>query len=132
MFTSLINRYLLREITVPTLLCLLVFTVVLLAGRTVQMADLVIGRGASLGATLQLLAALIPPLMAVIIPLAFLIGTMLGFGRLSSDSETVALKAGGIGLAELAKPALALSLISTVYPSWVAARTAPAEALRYD
>jgi lipoprotein-releasing system permease protein len=28
--------------------------------------------------------------------------------------------------------ALALSLISTVYPSWVAARTAPAEALRYD
>jgi len=28
--------------------------------------------------------------------------------------------------------ALALSLVSTVYPSWVASRTAPAEALRYD
>jgi lipoprotein-releasing system permease protein len=28
--------------------------------------------------------------------------------------------------------ALALALVSTVYPSWVAARTAPAEALRYD
>ena len=28
--------------------------------------------------------------------------------------------------------ALALSLVSTVYPAWVAARTAPAEALRYD
>ncbi len=28
--------------------------------------------------------------------------------------------------------ALALSLVSTVYPAWMAARTAPAEALRYD
>ena len=34
------------------------------------------------------------------------------------------LKIGGI--------ALLLSLISTVYPAWMAARTAPAEALRYD
>jgi lipoprotein-releasing system permease protein len=28
--------------------------------------------------------------------------------------------------------ALLLSLVSTVYPAWMAARTAPAEALRYD
>lgn len=28
--------------------------------------------------------------------------------------------------------ALALALVSTVYPAWIAARTAPAEALRYD
>jgi lipoprotein-releasing system permease protein len=28
--------------------------------------------------------------------------------------------------------ALVLSLVSTVYPAWMAARTAPAEALRYD
>ena len=27
---------------------------------------------------------------------------------------------------------LALALVSTIYPAWVAARTAPAEALRYD
>jgi lipoprotein-releasing system permease protein len=32
----------------------------------------------------------------------------------------------------IAAIALALALVSTVYPAWVAARTAPAEALRYD
>ena len=32
----------------------------------------------------------------------------------------------------IATIALALALVSTLYPAWVAARTAPAEALRYD
>ena len=32
----------------------------------------------------------------------------------------------------IAAIALALALVSTLYPAWVAARTAPAEALRYD
>lgn len=108
--TSLINRYLLRELVTPTFLCLLIFTVVLLAGRMVQMADLVIGKGVSVVSTLHLLGALLPPLLAVIIPLAFLIGSMLGFGRLSTDSETIALKAGGIGLLDMARPAAALAI----------------------
>ncbi len=33
---------------------------------------------------------------------------------------------------KIASIALALALVSTIYPAWVAARTAPAEALRYD
>ena len=35
-------------------------------------------------------------------------------------------------VARIASIALALALVSTLYPAWVAARTAPAEALRYD
>lgn len=35
-------------------------------------------------------------------------------------------------VSKIALMALALALISTLYPAWVAARTAPAEALRYD
>ena len=35
-------------------------------------------------------------------------------------------------VARIALIALVLALVSTLYPAWVAARTAPAEALRYD
>jgi len=40
------------------------------------------------------------------------------------------LKYGDVAL--VAAIALALALLSTIYPAWVAAKTAPAEALRYD
>lgn len=40
------------------------------------------------------------------------------------------LKAGDV--VRIASIALVLALVSTLYPAWVAARTAPAEALRYD
>ena len=40
------------------------------------------------------------------------------------------LKAGDV--VRIALIALALALVSTLYPAWVAAKTAPAEALRYD
>lgn len=35
-------------------------------------------------------------------------------------------------VARIASIALALALVSTIYPAWIAAKTAPAEALRYD
>jgi lipopolysaccharide export system permease protein len=108
---SLINRYLFRELLAPTLICLLVFTLVLLAGRLVQLAELVIGKGVALTDVLQLLATLLPPLLVVIVPLAFLMGVMLGFGRLSADNETVALKASGVGLNAMARPVLLLAAI---------------------
>jgi lipoprotein-releasing system permease protein len=37
-----------------------------------------------------------------------------------------------VDVGRIASIALALALVSTLYPAWVAARTAPAEALRYD
>jgi lipopolysaccharide export system permease protein len=121
---SLINRYLARELLAPSLACLLVFTLVLLAGRLVQLADLVICKGVALVDILQLLATLLPPMLVIIVPLAFLMGIMLGFGRLSADSETVALKAGGVGLLAMARPVLLLAagcaLLTLVLSCWAA------------
>ena len=122
---SLINRYLFRELLTPTLICLLVFTLVLLAGRLVQLAELVIGKGVALADVLQLLATLLPPLLVVIVPLAFLMGIMLGFGRLSADNEVVALKASGVGLSAMARPVLLLAAICAVLTLLISFWAAP-------
>jgi lipopolysaccharide export system permease protein len=121
---ALIDRYLLKELLAPTLLCLLVFTLALLAGRLIQLAELVIGKGVALGDVLLLLATLLPPMLVIIIPLAFLMGVMLGFGRLSADGETIAMKAGGIGLPQMARPVMLLAvlcaLLTLLTSTWAA------------
>jgi lipopolysaccharide export system permease protein len=43
--------------------------------------------------------------------MALLLGVLVGFGRLSSDSEIVAMKASGLSLYQLARPVLAFALL---------------------
>ncbi len=125
MSRSLINRYLAKELIAPFIFCLLVFTVVLLAGRLMQLADLVISKGVALTDVLNLLATLVPPLLVIIVPLAFLMGIMIGFGRLSADSETIALKATGTGLFNMAKPVFILAFVCTILTFIISVWVAP-------
>lgn len=111
MVPSLIHRYLVREILGPSLLCLLVFTIVMLMGRLVKLVDLVINKGIALEDIAVLFAAMIPSFLTVTLPLAFLMGVMIGLGRLTADGETVALKATGLSLTQLALPVFSLALV---------------------
>lgn len=111
---TLINRYLLRELAVPTLLSLLVFTLVLIAGRMMRLVDLVINKGVSLADISTLLLTTLPPFLSISIPLAFLMGVMLGMGRLSADNEIIALKTAGTGLGRLARPVVILAVIASL------------------
>lgn len=111
MAATQIHRYITREVLSPTLLCLVVFTLVMVMGRAVNLVDLVINKGVAPADILVLLATLLPTFFSIALPLAFLMGIMIGFGRMSADSETVALKAAGIGLARMSVPVFALAVI---------------------
>ncbi|MDT8441246.1 MAG: LPS export ABC transporter permease LptF [Desulfuromonadales bacterium] len=111
MAVTLIHRYLIREILTPSLLCLLVFTAVILMGRMVKLVDLVINKGVAPGDIALLLAAMAPSFLTITLPLAFLMGVMIGLGRLSADSETVAMKAAGLSLTRIAMPVFLLALV---------------------
>ena len=111
MFGTHIHRYIIREILSPTLLCLTIFTMVMVMGQAVKLVDLVINKGVSPADILILLATLLPTFFSISLPLAFLMGIMIGLGRMSADSETVALKAAGIGLARISMPVFALAFI---------------------
>jgi lipopolysaccharide export system permease protein len=112
MSNSRINRYILREITVPMGLALAVFTFVLLMGRLLKLVELVINKGVPPADIGRLFLCLMPSFLVVTLPLSFLLGVMLGFGRLSSDREVMACKASGISLYQLAFPVILLALLT--------------------
>ncbi|MBN1353075.1 MAG: LptF/LptG family permease [Candidatus Omnitrophica bacterium] len=104
----IIRNYLLLELIGPFFLSLLVSTMILAAGNIIQIADLIINKGVSVKYVLSLFFLLMPWLLTFTIPISALSATLLGFGRLASDNEIIALKASGINLYRIAAPALTL------------------------
>ena len=111
MFGTQIHRYIIREVLSPTLLCIAIFTMVMIMGQAYKLAGLIIDKGVSPIDIVVLLVTLLPTFFSISLPLAFLMGIMIGLGRMSADSETVALKAAGVGLAKLSIPVFALALV---------------------
>lgn len=114
MSTKRINRYILSEICSPAILSLLIFTFVLLMGRIPRLTELVINKGVPLLEIVQLFGYMLPTFLSVTVPLSFLLAILLAFGRLSADSEYIALKASGISLYTLLQPVIVLAFIFAV------------------
>ena len=121
-----IHRYILKEISLPALLSLLIFTFVLLMGRIPRLTELVINKGVPLGEMLQLFSYLLPTFFSITVPLSFLLGILLAFGRFSADSEFIALKACGISLYSLLKPVLILAFCCSLLTAWLTISVEPA------
>jgi len=121
-----IQKYVLREIMVPMLLALVVFTFVLMMGRSQKLMEMVIDKGIPAGEMLHLFLDLMPAFLVLTIPVAFLLGVLLGFGRLSSESELTALKACGVSLPVLLKPVLGLALGASLLIGYLTLYVEPA------
>lgn len=105
-----IQRYILKEISIPTAFSLLIFTFVLFMGRIPRITKLVVSKGVPAGEIVTLFTYLLPTFLSVTVPLSFLLGILLAFGRLSADSEYVAIKASGVSLYRLVTPVLFLAV----------------------
>ncbi|MDQ2688348.1 MAG: LptF/LptG family permease, partial [Armatimonadota bacterium] len=73
-----------------------------------------ISDGFSVPLVAKYMAFSILPILGLTFPMGILLAVLLGYGRLSGDSETVALFAGGIPFLRVAVPAAVLGLIVSV------------------
>ena len=89
----IINRYILRETVPMVFLSLLVFTFVLMIPPIMQVAQTLIAKGVDGWTIATLMLTLVPQGLGVTIPMAVLIGLLLGVGRMSGDREMVAMQA---------------------------------------
>jgi LPS export ABC transporter permease LptF/LPS export ABC transporter permease LptG len=107
----LISRAVLREIAPPFLLGFAAYTFVLLIRTIVVMTDFFVRRSATFPEVLRLVALSIPWIVVLTLPMAFLLGVLIGIGRLSADSELTALRACGVGPASIYRPTLAAAAV---------------------
>jgi LPS export ABC transporter permease LptF/LPS export ABC transporter permease LptG len=114
-----VDRYVVREIVAPFCLALVVFTFLLQIAPLGDIAERLIAKGVSAGTVAAVMVTLIPQALAITIPMAFLLGLLVAFGRLSGDRECVALQACGVSTYRLLRPAFALGVLAWAATSWV-------------
>ena len=106
----LLNWYILREILGPFLISVLVFTVVLLLGKILQLTEMVMTRGVGLGSVGYLILTILPFVFVFTLPMAGLLAVLLAFLRMSSDGEVTAMKNAGLSLYQLLPSVLVFSV----------------------
>lgn len=110
----ILDRYILKEMAGPFVVGLVVYSFLFLINLIFQLASLAIQQGLTPSVTGLLFLLSLPTILAYTTPIAVLLGTIIAFSRLSSDSEVVALRAGGIRVASLLKAPAALALAASV------------------
>ena len=105
------DRYVLREVLPPFGLALFVLTFLLLIPPIMSVAEELIAKGVDSMTVLRLMGTLIPQGLGITIPVALLLGILMGLGRMSADRESVAFQACGVSLYRLLYP---LALIACV------------------
>ncbi len=123
---TLLDRYVSREVWPPTGLGLLLFTFILLLDQISNLMKVLVSRGADLATVVRAFSYLLPSIFSVTIPMAFLLGVLLAFGRMASDSEIVALRASGVSPLSLLRPVVSLSLVTASLTFYVYAVLGPA------
>ena len=123
---TLLDRYVIREVLPPTGIGLLLFTFILLLDQISQLMKILVSKGADFSTVVRAFVYLLPSIFSVTVPMAFLLGVLLAFGRLASDSEIVALRASGVSPARLLRPVMALSLLACGLTFYVVAVALPA------
>jgi lipopolysaccharide export system permease protein len=101
---KILSRYVSREVVIPFLIGLTVFTFILLTARILKLVELVVNRGVPLLQMLKIFLYVTPAFFEVTVPMAFLLALLWGFGRLSADQEITALKSCGVSLYQMAVP----------------------------
>lgn len=103
---SRLDRYLLKELSIPFFLGLMILTFILIMQQVLILMELVLDKGIDLASIATLFMHLLPAFFLITIPMAVMLSTVTSFNRLSSDNEMIALHAGGVGFFRIIRPVI--------------------------
>src|SRR5215510_1769560 len=128
----LLPRYIIGAMVPYILLSLLMLTAVLFAQQVARLAELVIYTELPFSLLASIGAAFLPGVLVFAIPLATLAGIIVGFSRMGSDSEIVAMRAAGVGSWTMIWPALLIGVLLTGVTAYLQLKEVPEAARDLD
>ena len=93
-----LTRYILGEILSHTLIGCALFTFILFMPRLPQILEMLVRNTSTFTNVMEAFLFTLPNLLRMTIPMAVLVGILLGLSRLAADSEIIAMRASGLGI----------------------------------
>src|ERR1700691_2692398 len=94
----ILTRYILREVSSHAVIGAAIFTFVLFTRDLGRILELVVRASAPLPSVAEIFFYTVPLALTYTIPMAVLVGILIGLSRLAADSEITAMRASGLGV----------------------------------
>jgi lipopolysaccharide export system permease protein len=128
---KILYRYILLELAGPFFLSLSLLTFILFMRQLLFLFPKIIGKNLDWPVIGELLLLILPFILALVLPMAVLVATIMSFGRLSSDNEITAFKALGVPLHRILASPLAAAFLLMLGAIWFNDRVLPESNHRY-
>lgn len=113
---KLIDRYIIKELIPPFLFGILLFNLLFIASSLIyRVAKMLGSQKVPFDLVAEFVVNSIPSILVYTLPTSLLLGVIIAFGRLSSEGEITAMKAGGIGLYRIVIPVACVGLVVTIF-----------------
>ena len=122
---KLLTKYIILEAIPYVLLSAVLLTAILFTQQAGRFSELAVYADLPLDLAAEIAAALLPSVLVLTVPVAVLAGIVIGFSRLGSDSEIVAIRAAGVDTWTLLWPALLIGALGTAGAAYLHMKEAP-------
>jgi LPS export ABC transporter permease LptG len=108
---KILTRYILKEMLGPTFLGFIFYTSIILMQKLFDFAGMIIKRSLPTAMVGKLLLLSLPHIVVLTVPMSLLFGILIAVGRLSSDSEIIAMRALGLSTRTIYRPVFLFSFL---------------------
>ncbi|MBI4486643.1 MAG: LptF/LptG family permease, partial [Acidobacteria bacterium] len=116
---KIFDRYLIREALLPFFLGLVLLSFILEIPVILDQGEKLIEKGIAWSTVLEVLVTLLPQALSIDIPMALLLGILIGLSRMSGDREFVAMQACGVSPHRLLRPIGLLAVAACAFNAYV-------------
>jgi LPS export ABC transporter permease LptG/LPS export ABC transporter permease LptF len=110
----ILTRYILGEILSHTLIGCALFTFILFMRDLPHILEMVVRNSSTFSNVMEIFLFTLPNTFKVTIPMAVLVGVLLGLSRLAADSEIVAMRASGLGIGYFVRVSAIVAVAGTL------------------
>lgn len=129
----ILDRYILKELLGPFVFGVAAFSSIFIGSGTLfRIAQYITQYGAGIDIVVKLFIYSLPEIIVLTFPMSMLLASLMSFGRLSSSSEIIAMKSGGISFYRLTAPVFAAALLVSIFSMAFSEKVVPQSKSAYN